>query len=127
MSERALPSPPFDIESQPFYEAAAKGKFLIRRCTACGKPHWFPRASCPFCLGETAWEEASGRGVIYSYSVMRRVTPAYAIAYVKLAEGPTMLSNLVECDFDSLAIGQAVEVVFKPSLDGPPIACFKPR
>ena len=64
--------------------------------------------------------------MIYSYSVMRRVTPHSAIAYVTLAEGPTMMTALVDCDFDALRIGSAVRLVFKPSAGGPPVPCFTP-
>lgn len=127
MTDRAMPNPPITPESEPFFAAAKEGRFLIRRCGACGKAHWYPRALCPFCFGETAWEEASGQGTIYSYSVMRRVSPLQAIAYVALDEGPTMMTNLVECDLDALAIGQAVSVVFKPSENGTLVPCFGPR
>ena len=126
MDQRALPSPPPSPESATFYEAAAQGRFLIRRCTACRKAHWYPRSLCPFCFGETAWEEACGRGVIYSVSVMRRVTPPYAIAYVTLEEGPTMLTNIVGCDLGALAIGQKVAIAFTPSDGGVPVPCFRP-
>ena len=126
MSERILPDPPLTPESAPFYEAGRAGRFLVRRCGSCGRAHWYPRALCPFCFGETAWEEASGRGTIYSYSVMRRVDPPYVIAYVTLAEGPTMLTNLVGCDPDGLAIGQEVEVAWRGSEGGIPVPCFRP-
>ena len=123
-SMRKIPAPQPNPETQGFWDAAAQGKFLIRRCRGCGKAHWYPRAICPFCAGETEWVEASGRATIYSYSVMRRVPEPYAIAYVTLAEGPTMLTNLVDCDFDSLRIGQDVRVAFKPSDGGPPVPAF---
>ena len=119
--------PPLTPESAPFYEAAREGRFLLRRCGGCGKTHWYPRAVCPHCLGETAWEEVSGRGRIYSYSVMRRADPVYTIAYVTLEEGPTMMTNLVDCDIDGLAIGQEVEIAWTPSANGTPVPCFKPR
>ncbi|MDA8249177.1 MAG: OB-fold domain-containing protein [Rhodospirillales bacterium] len=127
MTERNLPAPPVTPESAPFFAAAAAGKFLIGRCTQCGRAHWYPRALCPFCFGATEWQEASGRGAIYSFSVMRRVTPPYAIAYVTLDEGPTMMTNLVDCDFDGLRIGGRVQLVFKPSEGGPPVPCFRPE
>ncbi len=126
MTERILPTPPQTPESAAFFAAAADNKFLLRRCTACGRAHWYPRAVCPFCFGATAWEEASGRGVIYSFSVMRRTEPQYAIAYVTLDEGPTMMTNLVQCDFDALRIGQSVRLVFVPSDGGVPVPCFRP-
>ena len=124
-SDRQLPDPPMTPESQPFYDAARENRFVIRRCTSCGNAHWYPRTLCPFCFGETVWEEASGRGTIYSYSVMRRVEPRYVIAYVTLEEGPTMMTNIVETDADEIAVGQAVTVTFKPSEGGVPIPCFK--
>ncbi|GJD49006.1 hypothetical protein OPKNFCMD_1732 [Methylobacterium crusticola] len=127
MPDRPWPNPPPSPESAPFVEAARQGRFLIRRCTACGRAHWYPRALCPFCFGETAWEEASGAGTIYSYTVLRRETPPRTIAYVTLAEGPTVMTSLVACDPDALAIGQPVQVVFEASEDGTPVACFRPR
>ena len=48
------------------------------------------------------------------------------MAYVTLAEGPTMLTNIVDCDFDKLKIGQKVKVVFKPTDGGPPLPMFTP-
>jgi len=125
--QRRIPAPQPNPETQPFWDAAAQGTFLVRRCRSCAKAHWYPRAICPFCdSGETEWVEASGRGTIYSYSVMRRAPEPYAVAYVTLAEGPTMITNLVECDFDRLRIGQQVRIAFTPSDDGPPVPTFKP-
>ncbi len=121
-----MPAPPISPESEIFFKAAADGKFLIRRCQACGKPHWYPRAICPFCFGETAWEEASGHGEIHSFSIMRRTDPPFTIAYVTLAEGPTMMTRLVDCDFDALRIGQKVTLTFRPAGDGTPVPCFTP-
>jgi len=125
MAMRKIPAPKPNPETQAFWDATAQGRFLIRRCTACGKAHWYPRKACPFCWGEkTEWVEASGRGTIYSYSVMRRAAEPYVVAYVTLAEGPTMLTNLVDCDFDALAIGQEVRLKFSPSEGGPPVPTF---
>lgn len=114
--ERVIPAPVPTEDTKVFWEAANQGRFLVKRCADCGKVHWYPRALCPFCWSaNTQWIAASGRGTIYSYSVMRRAPQPYAVAFVTLAEGPTMLTNLVDCDFDRLAIGQPVQVVFKPT------------
>jgi uncharacterized OB-fold protein len=127
VKQRRIPAPQPNPETQAFWDAAAVGKFLIRTCRACGKAHWYPRAICPFCdSGETEWAEASGRATIHSYSVMRRVPEPYAVAYVTLAEGPTMLTNLVDCDFDKLKIGQPVRIAFTPTENGPPVPTFTP-
>ena len=102
-------------EAKPFFDAAREGKLLLKRCAACGELHYYPRAVCPFCASSrTEWVAARGRGTLYSYSVMRRVEPPYAIAYVTLEEGVTLLTNLVDCDFDALRIGMPLRVVFKP-------------
>ena len=126
--ERSIPAPLTNPETEPFWAAAKEGKFLIRACTDCGKAHWYPRAICPHCFSEkTEWKEGSGRGTIYSVSVMKRAPEVYAVAYVTLEEGPTMMTNIIDCDFDTVAIGQKVTVTWRPTKDdGPPYPQFKP-
>jgi uncharacterized OB-fold protein len=125
--ERKIAAPQPNVETQKFFDAAAQGKLLLKKCTACGALHYYPRALCPFCLSDkTEWVEASGAGTIYTYSVMRRAPVPYAIAYVTLAEGPTMMTNIVDCELDSIRIGQKVKLVHKPSDGGPPVAMFTP-
>jgi len=125
--ERELVAPEPNPETQAFWDAAKEGKLLIKHCRACGELHYYPRAICPFCFSDqTEWRESKGRGTIYSYSVMRRAPVPYAIAYVTLEEGPTMMTNLVDCDFDRLRIGQSVKLVFKPTQGGPPVPMFTP-
>ncbi|GGL80884.1 Zn-ribbon domain-containing OB-fold protein [Wenxinia marina] len=129
-AERAIPPVRPDPESLPFWEAAREGRFLLRRCSACGQAHWFPRTLCPFCWsGDTAWEEASGLGTVYSWTVLRAGAVPNIVAYVELREGPRMLTDLVEVEPDAVAIGQLVEVVFRPTSDpdGPPVPMFRPR
>jgi uncharacterized protein len=124
---RKVPPPVVTVEAQAFWDAARAGRFTIPVCTVCGRAHWYPRAICPFCASDgVEWREASGKGTIYTFSVMRRVKEPYAIAHVTLAEGPTMLSNIVDCDFDKLRIGQPVTVVFAETENGPPVPMFKP-
>jgi len=124
---RKITAPQPNLETQAFWDAAAEGKLLIKKCNACGEVHFYPRANCPFCFsGDTAWQPASGDGTVYTYSVMRRAPVPYAIAYVTLAEGPTMMTNIVDCDLDGIKIGQKVKLVFKPTEGGPPVPCFAP-
>jgi len=125
--ERSLPATPITSESEAFWQAANEGRYLVKKCRACDEAHYYPRRVCPFCQSDdTEWIEASGRGTIYTYSVMRRAPVPYAIAYVTLAEGPTVMSNLVECDLDALGIGQAVEVTFRQDEAGQAIPMFRP-
>ncbi len=125
---RAIPAPAVTIESQPFWEAAKEGRFLIKRCNGCGKAHWYPRALCPFCFSDkTVWEESPGEGVIYTYSVMHRSPSGpYAIGYVTLNEGPAVLTNFVDVAPDGLSIGQKVKVKFQDTENGPPVPVFAP-
>jgi uncharacterized OB-fold protein len=126
-SARTIAAPPVTPETQPFWEAAAAGRLLVKRCTACGQPHHYPRSICPFCGSDTTdWQQASGSGTIYSYSIMRRVPIPYAIAYVTLEEGVTMMTSIVDCDLDAIRIGQKVTVVFRPTEGGPPVPMFAP-
>ena len=124
---RTIPAPPVSPETAPFWEAAASGRLLVKRCEACGELHHYPRAACPFCGSDrTSWQEASGHGTIYSYSVFRRAPVPYAIAYVTLEEGPTMMTNIVDSDLDAIRIGQRVRVRFVPTDGGPPVPMFAP-
>src|SRR5579864_462970 len=124
---RSIPSPIVNVETEPFWTAARERRFVVPTCGACGKTHWYPRAVCPFCgAGKIEWRAASGHGTIYSFSVMRRANEPYAIAYVTLAEGPTMLTNIVDCDFDALHVGQPVRVAFAETENGPPVPMFRP-
>ena len=110
-----------------FWDAARKGRLVVPVCTACGKAHWYPRAICPFCDSDKIeWRDTLGKGTIYTFSVMRRAKEPYVIAYVKLAEGPTMMTNIVDCNFDALRIDDAVTVVFEETEAGPPVPMFKP-
>lgn len=126
--ERKISPPVAYPDTERFWQAAAEGVLLLKRCAECDALHYFPRSICPFCGGDrTEWLQASGRGTVYSVSVTRRGpgTP-YAIAYVTLEEGVTLMTNIVDCDLDAIRIGDAVEVVFKPTDGGPPVAMFRP-
>ena len=128
MSEpRKIPAPQPNVENQRFFDAAAEGKLLIGQCDACGQPHYYPRARCPFCLAETRWVESSGKGAIYSLSTMRRGPAPFTLAYVTLDEGPAVLTNIATDDPDSLHIGQRVRVQFTPTEGGPPVSMFAPE
>ena len=119
-----IPSPPINPENKAFFDAAREGRLLLGSCRSCKELHYYPRAICPFCADETQCVAAKGNGKLYSYSVMRRVPEPYAIAYVTLDEGVTMLTNLVDCDLDRLKIGDAVRLVFKAAEGGEMIPMF---
>jgi uncharacterized OB-fold protein len=119
---------PSTVFREQFFDAAAQGKLLIRKCNACGEHHHYPRSLCPYCFSDqTEWRDAKGSGTIYTYSVLRRGVPVpYCIAYVTLDEGVSMLTNIVDCDLDAVKIGMKVRVLFKPTDGGPPVPMFTP-
>lgn len=113
-------------ETREFWSELANGRFILKHCRACDRAHWYPRTICPHCASpDTEWRRASGRGRIYSWSVSRTVEPPYAIAYVTLAEGPTMMTNIVETGFERIAIGAAVELVGGHEVDGIALPVFR--
>lgn len=125
--DRPLDAPLVDAATEAYWNAAREGVLRIKRCTACTKLHWYPRALCPYCFGDTEWVDARGLGTIYSVTVTRRAGPvAYALAYVTLDEGVTMLTNIVDCDLDALRIGDRVKVRFKPAEGGFAVPMFAP-
>ena len=126
--DRKIPPPPLNPGDERFFDAAAQGKVMLKRCAACGEFHFYPRPLCPFCFSDrTEWVEAQGTGTVYTFSVTRRAGPVpYAIAYVTLDEGVSMMTNIVDCDLDTIRIGQRVRVVFKPTDGGPPVPMFAP-
>jgi len=122
---RKIPAPRVLPESLPYWTAADEGRLLVKRCRACGEVHHYPRDICPHCLSaDTEWLQAAGTGTVYSFSTMGKGEAAYTLAFVTLAEGVTLMTNLVDCDPSQVAIGQAVRVVFKPSEGGHAVPMF---
>ena len=127
-----LPTP--DGDSQVFWEAAREGRLLIKRCRACGRPHYYPRPFCPHCWSEEVkWEQASGRATLYTYSVVYEndLPPfsgrvPYVAAIVDLEEGPRAMTNVVGCPPEDVRIGMAVRVRFEPVSDEAALPLFEP-
>lgn len=133
MSPLPTPAPPVTPETQEFWDATTQGRLLLKRCRSCAAVIWYPRGICPECHStDTEWFEASGRGTVYSYTVTRRGEGAYreaapyVLAYVELAEGPRVMTNIVDCDVESVHVGQPVEVVFHDTGQGSALVRFRP-
>ncbi len=105
-------------DTQPYWDAAARGQLLLKRCIDTGRCFHYPREHSPFTGGRTEWVPASGTGVIYSCSVSYRAKPNYCIAYIQLDEGPIVLSNVEDPDLTRIAIGRRVRVIFRSAADG---------
>jgi uncharacterized protein len=126
--ERKIRDPAMNPGDKPYFDAAAEGKLMLKKCNDCGEVHHYPRTLCPFCWSDKVeWVQAKGTGVIYTYSVTRRGPPTpYCIAYVTLDEGVKLMTNIVDCDLDAIRIGQKVKVVFKKSENGTSLPMFTP-
>ena len=126
--EKKIGDPLLNVGDKPYFDAAGEGKLMVGKCGGCGEVHHFPRGLCPFCFSDkVSLVQAKGTGTIYTYSVSRRAGPiVYCIAYVTLDEGVTMMTNIVDCDLDTVKIGQKVKVVFKKSEGGTAIPMFAP-
>jgi uncharacterized OB-fold protein len=130
---RALPQP--STESQLFWDGLADHQLLVQRCSSCGR-FWFPPSNrCQHCWSEdSAWTQVSGRAEIFSFTVFRRAYAAelvdqlpYVVAVVELAEGPRLITNVVDCDPGDVRVGMPVEVVFEDFADGMTLHAFRPR
>jgi uncharacterized protein len=117
--------PTIEPETQPFWDAAKEGKFLIQRCGACGGAQHYPRPFCAVCWSDqVTFEEASGRGTLYTFSTvfMNDLPPfnerlPYVVAAVDLEEGPRVMTNIVDADPADLRVGMPVVVDFRPLTD----------
>lgn len=114
-------------EIRPFWEAAETGRLLLPRCRECGRHHWYPRTVCPLCgAPDIEWTPSPGRGTVYSFSIQRRSAARIVFAYVQLGEGPVLMTNIVDCDFDAVHIGMDVQVKFLRTPEGRQAPFFAP-
>ncbi len=125
------PTPATTLETEPFWEAAAEGRFVLPRCNSCEHVIWYPRLFCPECGStDVSYVDAAGTGTVYSFTVVEkgqgrwRDHSPYVLAYVELDEGPRMMTNIVGVDPDAVAIGAAVQAVFDPGKDGGAVIRF---
>jgi uncharacterized OB-fold protein len=128
---RALPAP--DNASRHYWQSAADGKLVVQRCKDCGVFQFYPRALCATCAGETEWVDASGRGTLHTYTIIRQNrSPAfaalspYAVGIVELEEGVRMMSNIVDCDVEQLQIGMPLEVLLLKAADDVGLPFWRP-
>jgi uncharacterized OB-fold protein len=123
-----LPSAP-EIwpEAAPYWQGAADGVLMLMRCLACEEHYVHPRPFCPHCGSDrTEWREAQGSGMIYTFTVTERAPVFKVPAMVELAEGPIMMTAIVDCEPADVKIGQPVTVSFCPTDGGAPLPVFRP-
>jgi uncharacterized OB-fold protein len=133
-----LKDPYADETTQPFWDAALEGRLLGSRCTTCGT---FVMPPQPFCFNDQnttfEWVELPGTGTIYSFTVVRHplaphlaeVVP-YVSAVIEIdgtqGAGARMLANVIDCDPETVQIGDKVRVVFETVSDTMAVPRFTP-
>ena len=133
MTTQRAPLPRPTPESKPFWDALKQRRLLIQRCEDCSHAYYYPRPFCPACLSDDVkWEEAGGKGKLYSFVINHRAAPGfvapYIIAVVQLDEGPRMMTNLigVEPDPEMVRCEMQVEIVFDDVDDDFTLPRFRP-
>lgn len=128
---RALPQP--TPETQHFWDGTRENQLRLQRCDECAKVYFPPRPFCPACASrKVSVLPASGKARLYSYVIHHRkvpgFTPPYAIAVVELAEGPRMMTNIVDCPQtpEALQLDMPLEVVFAKQNDTITLPFFRP-
>jgi uncharacterized OB-fold protein len=109
-----------DPENRPFFEGARAGELRVQRCRRCGHHQLYARLHCAACGGDAlAWTAVPPRGVVYSFTVVRRAPNAayaadvpYVIALVDLDAGPRLMGHVVDCPAAEVAVGMPVAVRF---------------
>jgi uncharacterized OB-fold protein len=95
-------------------------------CTRCQTLDFPPRRRCRACGGETQPHAFSGRGTVYSYSIVRQAPAGflaqvpYPVALITLEEGPMLAAQLTDVDGVELRIGMPVTMVTRRLRDDGP-------
>lgn len=124
---------PFDF-SLPYWEGTRQKKLMLQYCKSAGKFQHFPRPVSIFTgrRRDLEWREVSGKGVVFSYTVTHRGTPAfrgsepYAVVSVTLDAGVNIIANIVNCNEEDLKVGMKVKPHWHPLEDGRHLLMFQP-
>ncbi len=128
------PLPEITLLDEPFWEGTKAHELRLQRCDDCSAYRFTPKEVCPDCASMNAtWTAVSGQGTVYSYSAVHRGPgPAfqgdspYVVVLVQLAEGPRVLSHLVDCAPEQVSIGMPVTVTFEDASDEVAFYNFRP-
>lgn len=129
---KPLPSP--DEDTRLYWEGLKEGKLLLQHCRRCGNVQFYQQSICRSCNSEELTHRAAtGRGTVFSYSVIHRSPgPAfkqdvpYAVLLVQLEEGPKMISSLIGADPMSVYFDMPVELVCERVSDEVVLPRFRP-
>jgi uncharacterized OB-fold protein len=130
---RHVEVPPPDEVTEGWWAATRQRRLVLQRCADCGRVQHPPRALCTACGGtdRLGWLDASGVGTVDSCTVVERAqspafTPPYVVARVRLAEGPVLLTNVVDLEPYRVRIGDQVRLLWRELPDGRALPVFGP-
>jgi uncharacterized OB-fold protein len=132
VTKKPLPTP--SAESQPYWDGLREGKLLMQHCDSCQRLQFYPRTGCRHCGGtDLSWQEMSGRGHVYSFTVIHRAPFAafaddvpYVYAIVELEEGPRLVTTIETDDLDSVRIDLPVLAHYDAVSDAVTLLRFVP-
>ena len=135
MNPYAKPLPLIDERNRPFWDAAKDGKLMLPKCASCGHLAAQFERWCPACGSQDlAWTTLSGRGTVWSHCTFHReyfpefaADLPYTVTLVELAEGPRLITNLVDVAKDDIRIGMPVDVAFVDVTPDVTLIKFRPR
>jgi uncharacterized protein len=130
----AKPKPEISDLTRPFWDAVQNDELHLQRCTACSTWIFYPNAWCTACYAtELEWAPCSGRGTVWSYSVVYQAPYAaferdvpYVLATIRLDEGPQMMTNLVNCPPEMVEVGMPVRFTVETRSGGFKVPQFEP-
>ena len=128
---RPVPKP--TPTTQPFWDGAKKGKLMLQYDPTTRKYQFWPRAnSVRTGKRNLRWQETSGKGQLYSYTVTYVPTAGfedkvpYVIGLVELDEGVRIVANMVKVTPDDMQIGMRVKVAWEKLTDDITYFAFEP-
>lgn len=134
MTTYEKPLPVTTDGSQPFWDACRRHELVIQQCEQCGHRRWPIGPVCTECLSpETTWVPIAGTGEVWSWITYHQAFNTafaqdlpYNVALIRMDEGHTMISNLVDIEPEEIQLGQRVQIVFDDVTDEVSIPRFRP-
>ena len=128
------PLPTINRDSDPYWTSAREHALKFQRCSSCGEFRFYPSLACHVCSSlEFEWLPISGKAVVHTFSIVYRGPGSpfadllpLVVAMVTLDEGPSMMTNIVDCPIEDVKIGMPVELTYEDVDDRITLPVFRP-
>lgn len=129
---KPTPNPENRLDEE-FWSHCADERLCFQVCGSCGRWRHLPRLFCAGCgSADWSWNEASGRGQLYSWTVTHQPSlpqflpdVPYVVAVIELEEGVRMVSHLRGTDPEQLELGLPVTLEFDRVNDDVALPIFR--